>query len=187
MINKLFLLKEGIITDDDKDHYMNKRVRLAGDLLEDLLRTNFRGLVNDMLYIFQRGVRRGRIIPITSIIRTKFLSSRIKSAMATGNWTANRQGVSQRLERDNGTQTLSHLRGVVSLLESTRESFQARALHLTHWGRLGPIESPEGKNIALRKTLSLLSSITPKLSKKDINSTVNSLEKLGLEKLEVKK
>ncbi len=181
MVKKILLLKAGKITPDDKDHYMNKRVRLAGDLLEDLFRTNFKVLVNDMLYIFQRGVRRGRLIPITSIVRTKLLTQRIKSAMATGKWTANRQGVSQRLERDNPSNTFSHLRRVVSLLESNRESFKARELHPTHWGRLCPLESPEGKNIGLRKNLAILAQITPKLTQKDYADIMRGLEKLGLE------
>jgi len=181
MIKKLVLLKEEKIKPDDRDHYMNKRVRLAGDLMEDLFSTNFKVLVNDLLYIFQRGVRRGRLIPILSIVRTKLLTQRIKSAMATGKWTSNRQGVSQRLERDNIANTISHLRAVVSLLESTRESFEARELHPTHWGRLCPLESPEGKNIGLRKNVSILSKVSPKLQSKDIKSTMRFLEDMGLE------
>ena len=108
-VRKLLLLKQGRIKKDDKDHYQNKRVRMAGDLLEDLFRQNLRILVNDILYIFQRGVRRAKILPLGSIVRTKFLSDRIKSSLATGNWTANRQGVSQRLDRENALATLSHL------------------------------------------------------------------------------
>jgi DNA-directed RNA polymerase beta subunit len=180
MIKRLILLKEGKIKPDDRDHYMNKRIRMSGDLLEDLFRTNFKVLINDMLYIFQRGVRRGRIIPLSAIIRTKLLTQRIKSAMATGKWTSGRQGVSQRLERDCYTNMFSHLRNVVSLLEASRESFEARELHPTHWGRLCPIESPEGKNIGLRKTLAILSHITPNLSKTDEKKSIKTMEEFGL-------
>ncbi|MBD3262763.1 DNA-directed RNA polymerase subunit B'', partial [Candidatus Woesearchaeota archaeon] len=180
MIRKLLLLKQRKIKEDDKDHYKNKRVRLAGDLLEDLFRANMKILVNDMLYIFQRGVRRGKILPIKSIVRTKLLTKRVKSAMATGNWTGNRQGVSQRLERDNSLSTLSHLRRVASLLESTRESFEARELHATHWGRLCPLESPEGKNIGLRKNLALLTSITSELKETQLEKLIGKLNDFGL-------
>jgi len=183
MAKKLMFLIDERISEDDKDHYMNKRVRLSGDLFEDLFRTNFKVLVNDVLYIFQRGIRRGRMLPISSIVRTNLLSQRIRSAMATGKWTAKRQGVSQRLERDNAIVTLSHLGRVVSLLETTRESFQARELHPTHWGRLCPVESPEGKNIGLRKNLALLASITPELDKEEIERNISALSKFGLEKL----
>ena len=184
MIKKLLLLKQGKIQSDDKDHYMNKRVRMAGDLLEDLFRANLKVLVGDMLYIFQRGVRRGKVLTIPSIVRTKLPTQRIKSALATGNWTGNRQGVSQRLDRDNALATLSHLQRVSSLLEATRESFEARQLHPTHWGRLCPLESPEGKQIGLRKNLALLATITPELKEEIITDNFQTLQHLGLRRIE---
>ncbi|HKZ50052.1 MAG TPA: DNA-directed RNA polymerase subunit B'' [Candidatus Nanoarchaeia archaeon] len=180
---KLLLLKQGKIKKDDKDHYQNKRVRMAGDLLEDLFRQNLRILVNDMLYIFQRSVRRGKLPPLNAIVRTKFLSDRIKSALATGNWTGNRQGVSQRLDRENAIATLSHLQRVVSLLEAQRESFDARQLHNTHWGRLCALESPEGKHIGLRKNLALLATVTPELGVEENKANLNALTSLGLKLL----
>ncbi len=183
IVKKLLLLKQKKIKSDDKDHYMNKRIRLSGDLLEDLFRANLKILVNDILYIFQRGVRRGKILPISSIVRSKLLTQRVKSAMATGNWTGGRQGVSQRLERDNALATLSHLQRVSSLLESSRESFEARELHPTHWGRLCPLESPEGKNIGLRKNLALLAEVTPEIKKEEFENTLKALGDLGLKKL----
>lgn len=182
IVKKLILFKQKKIKKDVKDHYMNKRVRLSGDLLEDLFRNNLKILVNDMLYIFQRGVRRGKILSITSIVRTKFLSDRIKSALATGNWTANRQGISQRLDRENALASLAHLQRVSSLLEASRESFEARELHPTHWGRLCPLESPEGKHIGLRKNLALLATVTPELKKDEVEENFRMLEQLGLKK-----
>ena len=181
MVKKLLQYKNKVITKDDKDHYMNKRIRMSGDLLEDLFRTNFKGLKNDIIYIFTRGVRRGKIIPIASLVRAKFMTEKIKSAMATGNWTGNRQGVSQRLERDNPIAAISQLRRVTSLLDSNRESFQARELHPTHWGRLGAIESPEGKNIGLRKVLALMGTITTELEDKEYNKNIKKLISLGME------
>ena len=185
MARKLILLRKKKIAKDDKDHYMNKRVRLSGDLLEDLFRANMKILVNDMLYIFQRGVRRGKILPLTTIIRTKFLSQRIKSAMATGNWTGNRQGVSQRLERDDALATLSHLMRVTSLLEASRESFEARELHPTHWGRFCLLETPEGKHVGLRKNLAMLASITPSAKADELENVKAQLENFGLKKFKM--
>lgn len=185
LARKLLLLKAGKIRKDDRDHYANKRVRLAGDLLDDLFRANLKILVSDILYIFQRGVRRGKILPISAIVRTKFITDRICSAMATGNWATGRQGLSQRLERDNALATLSHLLRVTSLLEAQRESFEARQLHPTHWGRVCPIESPDGKHIGLRKNLSLLASVTPAIKEDDTKAVLNSLEQFGLQKLKV--
>ncbi len=120
----------------DKDHYMNKRLKLSGDLLGDLFRVNLRALVQDMLYNFQRLVKRGKFHSIKIIIRDQLLTSRIKSAMATGVWVGGRKGISQNIDRTNDIATTSHLQRVVSLLTSSQENFEARALHATHWGKL---------------------------------------------------
>ncbi|MHA1873294.1 MAG: DNA-directed RNA polymerase subunit B'' [Candidatus Heimdallarchaeaceae archaeon] len=154
----LVITKKGIKT--DKDHYMNKRLKLSGDLLKDLFRVNLRALVNDLLYNFQRLVKRGKYSSIKIIIREKLLTSRIKSAMATGTWVGGRKGISQNIDRTNFWSTFSHLQRVVSLLSTSQENFEARALHPTQLGRLCPIETPEGTPIGLRKNLALLSSIT---------------------------
>ena len=154
---------------------------MSGDLLEDLFRTNFKGLKNDIIYIFTRGVRRGKMIPIASLVRAKFMTDKIRSAMGTGNWTGNRPGVSQRLERDNPIAAISQLRNVTSLLDANRESFEARALHPTHWGRLCAIESPEGKNIGLRKNLAITATITTELKETEYSKNLKTLQSLGLE------
>ena len=181
---KLLLCKQGKIRKDDKDHLQNKRVRLAGDLLEDLFRQNLRAFVNDVLYIFQRSVRRGKILPLTSLIRAKFLSDKVRSALATGNWTASRQGVSQRLDRENALAALSHLQRVASPLEAQRESFEARTLHGTHFGRLCALESPEGKHIGLRKNLALLAFISPQPQKEEMEANLQIIKQLGLKPVE---
>ncbi|MEK6841123.1 MAG: DNA-directed RNA polymerase subunit B'' [Nanoarchaeota archaeon] len=144
----------------DKDHYMNKRLKLSGDLLADLFRVNLRALVQDVLYNFQRLVKRGKFQSIKIIIRDQLLTSRIKSAMATGAWVGGRKGVSQNIDRTNFIATTSHLQRVVSLLSSAQENFEARELHPTHWGRLCPVETPEGTPIGLRKNLAALAKIS---------------------------
>lgn len=163
----------------DQDHYSNKKLKMSGDLLEDLFRVNLRSLVQDILYNFQRLVKRGKFTTVKIIIRDQLLSSRIKSAMATGTWPGGRSGISQNIARTNAIDTTSHLQRVVSLLTSTQENFDARALHSTHWGRLCPVETPEGTPIGLRKNLALLS----KVSKQDIGD--EKLRKI-LEDLDLK-
>ncbi|MBI5392224.1 DNA-directed RNA polymerase subunit B'' [Candidatus Woesearchaeota archaeon] len=144
----------------DKDHYANKRLKLSGDLLEDLMRANLRSLVQDILYNFQRSVKRGKFQSIKIIIRDELLTSNIKSALATGTWAGGRKGISQNMDRTNIFASYAHLLRVVSLLTSTQENFAARALHPTHWGRLCPIETPEGTSIGLRKSFAMLSTVS---------------------------
>ena len=145
---------------DDKDHSMNKRLKLSGELLADLFRVNLKVLIGDLLYNFQRIVKRGKFPSIKVIIRDKLLTQRIYSSMATGNWVGGRKGIAQRMQRLNHLETMSHLQRVVSPLSASQENFEARALHSTHLGRLCPIETPEGTNIGLRKNLALLTEIS---------------------------
>tara|TARA_Y100000310_G_scaffold75462_1_gene71753 strand:+ start:9804 stop:11294 length:1491 start_codon:yes stop_codon:yes gene_type:complete len=166
--------KRGI---DDKDHYLNKRLKMSGDLLADLLRLNTKVLVGDLLYNFQRMVKRGKFPSIKNIIREKLLTQRVYSSMATGVWVGGRKGISQRIQRLNYLETLSHLQRVVSPLSASQENFEARELHATHLGRLCPIETPEGTNIGLRKNLALLCNISKESNKEDI---LKSLKNLGL-------
>ncbi|MCF7860871.1 DNA-directed RNA polymerase subunit B'' [Candidatus Woesearchaeota archaeon] len=177
MIKKYILAANGEIGLDDKDHYKNKRLKLAGDLLADLFRVNLKVLIGDVLYNFQRIVKRGKFPSIKVVIRDKLLTSRIYSSIATGNWVGGRKGISQRIQRINFLETLSHLQRVVSPLSSSQENFEARSLHPTHIGRLCPIETPEGTNIGLRKNLSLMASITQTL---DDDETIKHLKNLGL-------
>lgn len=162
---------------DDKDHYMNKRIKLSGDLLADLFRMNLKVLIGDLLYNFQRIVKRGKFPSIKVIIRDKLLTSRIYSAMATGNWVGGRKGVSQRIQRLNFLNTLSHLQRVVSPLNASQENFQARELHATHLGRLCPSETPEGTNIGLRKNFSMLATVSKEVSEDDV---LKHLKSVGL-------
>jgi len=177
------MLKKMILTikeekEDDKDHYMNKRLKMSGDLLADLLRVNLKVLIGDLLYNFQRIVKRGKFPSIKVIIREKLLTQRIYSSMATGNWVGGRKGVSQRIERLNFLQTLSHLQRVVSPLSASQENFEARSLHSTHMGRLCTSETPEGTNIGLRKNLALMASVSQAVPEQEI---LPLLEKAGLE------
>ena len=181
MMKKLIMVSRGELPLDDKDNYINKRLKLSGDLLADLVRTNLKLLISDLLYNFQRIVKRGKFPSIKVIIREKLLTSRIYSAMATGNWVGGRKGVSQRMDRLNNIATISHLQRVISPLSSSQENFQARELHATHLGRLCPIETPEGTNIGLRKNLALLCKTTSQTDEQEVLKTIKGF---GLKTME---
>ena len=177
MVKKYINVEKGVQDPDDKDHYMNKRLKSSGDLLADLFRVNLKVLIGDLLYNFQRIVKRGKFPSIKVIIRDKLLTSRIYSSMATGNWVGGRKGISQRVQRLNFLESLSHLQRVISPLSTSQGNFEARELHPTHFGRLCPIETPEGTNIGLRKNLALLTSISQESSEEEI---IKALKNLGL-------
>ncbi len=180
MIKKFIKVESGELGEDDKDHYANKKLKFSGDLLADLFMVNLKVLIGDILYNFQRIVKRGKFPSIKVIIRDKLLTQRIYSSMATGAWVGGRKGISQRIQRLNFLDTMSHLMRVISPLSASQENFDARELHCTHLGRLCPIETPEGTNIGLRKNLSLLASISKESNENDL---MKSLLALGMKKV----
>jgi DNA-directed RNA polymerase subunit B len=154
---ELYLGKRG---EDDKDHYANKRLKLAGDLMEDLFRVSFTKLTRDMRYQLERAHMRSRELKIATAIRSDVLTERITHALATGNWVGGRAGVSQLLERSNGVATASHLRRIISPLSRSQPHFEARDLHPTQWGKICPSETPEGPNCGLVKNFTQMVEIS---------------------------
>ncbi|MCX8194599.1 MAG: DNA-directed RNA polymerase subunit B'' [Candidatus Micrarchaeota archaeon] len=163
------------IPQDDKDHYANKRIKLAGDLMEDLFRYAFQFLVKDVAYQAGRADARGRHLAVQTLVRPDALSDRIRYSMATGNWIAGQTGVSQLLDRTSFLSSTSHLRRIISPLSRKHPHFKARDLHGTHWGKLCPNESPEGPSCALVKNMSLLCEISIGEDERTIEEMVNKL------------
>jgi DNA-directed RNA polymerase beta subunit len=163
------------IPQDDKDHYANKRIKLAGDLMEDLFRYAFQFLVKDVAYQAGRADSRGRHLAVQTLVRPDALTDRIRYSMATGNWIAGQTGVSQLLDRTSFLSMMSHLRRVMSPLSRKHPHFKARDLHGTHWGKLCPNESPEGPSCALVKNLSLLCEVSIGEEEKNVEETISKL------------
>jgi DNA-directed RNA polymerase subunit B" len=184
MIRNTIALGKGDIKEDDIDHYANKRMNLAGQLLEMQFRSVFLGkwgLVARMKYNFQKSAKRGRLPSLQSTIVADKLTSQIMGAMATGNWVGGRTGICQRLERNNRIKTLSHLRNIVSPLSSDRQHFEARDLHPTQWGRVCPIKTPEGMNIGLRTHLAMSADVSTGMTDMEKNSLRAKLEEAGVD------
>jgi DNA-directed RNA polymerase subunit B len=160
MAYRVIQLKLGTRQQDDKDHFKNKRLRLAGPLLADLFRVAFRNLTRDIKYQLERIGVKGPMINVSVAVRPGIITERFQHALATGNWGRGRVGITQLLDRTNYISTLSHLRRLQSPLSRSQPNFEARDLHPTHWGRLCPNETPEGSNCGLVKNLALSASIS---------------------------
>ncbi|MCX8173383.1 MAG: DNA-directed RNA polymerase subunit B [Thermoplasmata archaeon] len=163
--------------EDDKDHYGNKRIKLSGDLMEDLFRTAFNQLMKDLKYQLEKSYSRKKDLRIGSSIRSDLLTQRIIHALATGNWVGGRSGVSQLLDRTSYISSVSHMRRVVSPLTRSQPHFEARDLHATQWGRLCPNETPEGQNCGLVKNYALTVDISEGVDEHEVIAT---LEQYGL-------
>ncbi|MGB0329288.1 MAG: DNA-directed RNA polymerase subunit B'', partial [Candidatus Poseidoniaceae archaeon] len=161
---------------NDKDHYANKRVRLAGDLIEDLFRVSSGQLARDLKYQLERHHNRKRELKITSCLRPDVLSSKILHALATGNWVGGRSGVSQLLDRTTYLASLSHMRRVTSPLVRSQPHFEARDLHPTQWGRLCPNETPEGQNCGLVKNAAQMVDISEEVDPQEIRERLDELD-----------
>ena len=173
---KLLELKLGWIKPDDKDHYGNKVIKFAGQMLADLFRTAFRNLVRDMKYQLERSGQKRGINAVAAAIRPGIITDKLNNAIATGNWGRGRVGVTQLLDRTNYLSTISHLRRIQSPLSRTQPNFEARDLHATHFGRICPSETPEGSNCGLVKNLALSGIISVNVPSEEI---VEKLYDLG--------
>jgi DNA-directed RNA polymerase subunit B len=172
---------------DDKDHYANKRLKLAGSLLAELFRISFRNLIRDLKYQLERiTIRRHAELSISNAIRPGIITERIQHAIATGNWVRGRVGVTQLLDRTNFSSTLSHLRRLQSPLSRSQPNLEARDLHPTHWGRLCPSETPEGSNCGLVKNLALSAVISIGVDSHEFVSKLRRMEVVGMEEADRK-
>ncbi|UJG42735.1 MAG: DNA-directed RNA polymerase subunit B [Candidatus Heimdallarchaeum endolithica] len=175
MAQRLLELEAGIRPKDDKDHYANKRLKLAGDLLLMLYRVAFHALCRDIKYQLERVTVRGKKPNLKTAVRADLITERLRHALATGNWTGGKSGVSQLLDRTNYMSALSHLRRVVSPLSRSQPHFEARDLHPTHYGKICPNETPEGPNCGLVKNLALQAYISVGIDEKVVEQKLIKL------------
>ncbi|MCP8312290.1 MAG: DNA-directed RNA polymerase subunit B [Candidatus Methylarchaceae archaeon HK02M1] len=176
-VSKLFELKLGWIEIDDRDHYGNKVIKFAGEMIADLFRTAFRNMVRDMKYQLEKmGQRRG-INAVGAAIRPGIITDKLRNSTATGNWGRGKVGVTQLLDRTNYLSTISHLRRIQSPLSRSQPNYEARDLHGTHFGRICPNETPEGSNCGLVKNLALSTIISVSAPESDI---LEKLSELGV-------
>ncbi len=177
MAERSSLVVYGYINKDDKDHYANKRVKLAGDLMEELFSSAFKAFVRDINYRVERTNARGRKITMHTNINPDTLKDRILYAMGTGTWPTGQTGVSEVLDRLNFTSSLAHIRRVKSTLAKKHPNYAARDVHGTTMGKICPTESPEGTSVGLTKYLAIMAKVTIGA---DENQFMSSLKKLDL-------
>ena len=148
-ISYLLNLDHGLGNVDDIDHLGNRRIRCVGELLQNQFRiglTRLERVVRERMTIQDLDVVTPQTLintkPITSSIREFFGSSQL----------------SQFMDQTNPLSELTHKRRISALgpggLSRERAGFEVRDIHYTHYGRLCPIESPEGPNIGLISALS---------------------------------
>jgi len=167
MVGKLLETSAGLRKPSDKDHYGNKRLKLENPLLTELYRMALTKLIRDIKYQLEKSLTSRHPISISPFVKPSIVNDVVTHAFATGNWPGGRVGVTQLLNRTNYLATISHLRRIQSPLSRSQAHFEARDLHGTHWGRVCPVETPEGANSGLVKNLALGAEVTVPLTQQD--------------------
>uniref|UniRef100_A0A1I8H4T1 DNA-directed RNA polymerase subunit beta n=1 Tax=Macrostomum lignano TaxID=282301 RepID=A0A1I8H4T1_9PLAT len=168
MTHRLLLAALGRREVDDRDHYGNKRLDLAGPLLAFLFRGLFRNLAKEFRLYAQRQIDRQKNgdFGVEAAVINTIITDGLRYSLATGNWGDQkkahqaRAGVSQVLNRLTFTSTLSHLRRLNSPIGRDGKLARPRQLHNTHWGMICPAETPEGQAVGLVKNLALMAYIS---------------------------
>jgi DNA-directed RNA polymerase subunit beta (EC 2.7.7.6) len=154
IIKYLIKLVNSNATVDDIDHLSNRRVRTVGEQLANQFSI---GLTRMSRTIRERmNVRDNEVFTPTDLINAKTISSVINSFFGTN-------PLSQFMDQTNPLAEVTHKRRLSALgpggLSRERAGFEVRDVHYTHYGRLCPIESPEGPNIGLISSLCVYATI----------------------------
>ena len=154
IIKKMLELRDGKDDVDDIDHLGNRRIRSVGELVENQARMG--------VYRMERAIKeKMTTIDVESampqdLINAKPLTVSLKDFFATSQ-------LSQFMDQTNPLSEITHKRRVSALgpggLTRERAGFEVRDVHPTHYGRICPIETPEGPNIGLINSLSTYSKI----------------------------
>ena len=189
-IKYLFKLKQGKAEVDDIDDLGNRRVRTVGELLQEQFRfslARLRRAIEEKMAFLPRGHKKSASrsskeeVKPHSLINHKIISESIKDFFA-------RSQLSQFMDQTNPLAELTHKRRLSALgpggLTRKRAGFEVRDIHPSHYGRICPIETPEGPNIGLIVSLSTYARVnrfgfleTPyrKVEKKRVTSTIEYL------------
>ena len=153
-INYLLNLEYNLGSIDDIDHLGNRRIRCVGELLQNQFRiglTRLERVVRERMTVQDLDV----VTPL-ALINTKPITASIKEFFGSSQ-------LSQFMDQTNPLSELTHKRRISALgpggLSRERAGFEVRDIHNTHYGRLCPVESPEGPNIGLISALSSFAAI----------------------------
>ena len=143
-VNYLFNLVHGIGSTDDIDHLGNRRLRCVGELLQNQMRIGMSKM--DKIVKERMSVHDVDDLRPEAIINTRPVATAIREFFGSS-------PLSQFMDQNNPLAELTHKRRLSALgpggLSRDRASFEVRDVHYTHYGRICPVETPEGPNIGL--------------------------------------
>lgn len=148
IIKTLVALRDGVGEIDDIDHLANRRVRAVGEMIENQFRIALVRLSRAIL-------DRMSTVELDAIMPHDLINSKLLIATVRDFFTSSQ--LSQFMDQTNPLSEITHKRRMSALgpggLTRDRASFEVRDVHTTHYGRICPIETPEGQNIGLISSL----------------------------------
>jgi DNA-directed RNA polymerase II subunit RPB2 len=174
MVQRMLFVYNGLEEPTDRDNFKYKRIELVGSLLYDLFREYYTDQQKSIHLQFDKRLNLNKSIygkDLPSLISTfqgevfkeRLLEDGFKRAFK-GNWGARpntkRIGIIQDLNRLSFNGFLSHLRKTNLPMDSGAKLVGPRVLHNSQWGFIDPIDTPDGANIGLHKTLAIATHVT---------------------------
>ncbi len=156
IIKTLLMVKAGKRDNDDIDHLANRRVKLIGELLQHQVRV---GLLRvERTFLDRYSLISSNEFAIQHLINSRAFSTQIQDFFA-------RSPLSQFMDQTNPLAEITHKRRLSAMgpggLSRERAGFEVRDVHPTHYGKICPIETPEGANIGLLASLTIHAKINP--------------------------
>ena len=150
VLTELIAIRNGLSQTDDIDHLGNRRIRSVGEMAENVFRT---GLVRVERAVRERvALAEAEGLMPQDLINAKPVAAAIKEFFGSSQ-------LSQFMDQNNPLSEVTHKRRVSALgpggLTRERAGFEVRDVHPTHYGRICPIETPEGPNIGLINSLAV--------------------------------
>jgi DNA-directed RNA polymerase beta subunit len=174
MVLRLLSVSTGLETPTDRDNFKYKRLELVGSLMYDLFREYYNFQLKHIQENFEKRLFYSKILYETDlplliqtfqdeVFKTRVIETGFKKAFK-GNWGASantkRVGIIQAVDRLSFNTYLSHLRKTNLPMDSGSTLIEPRKLHCSQWGYIDPIDTPDGGNIGLHKTLAILTHVT---------------------------
>ena len=196
LVFQLLCVASGLETTTDRDNYKYKRVEVVGELIHELFREyyvlqqkhihlGFETQLYKNQDLYSENLHKLVFDNYDTIFKTRMVDDGFKKAFK-GNWGAHthtkRIGVIQDLNRLSFNSMISHLRKTNLPLDSSVKLVGPRVLHNSHWGFIDPIDTPDGGNIGLHKTLAITTTISRGGSREPVVLWLR--EHVGLKRLE---
>lgn len=164
MVKKLMYVIMGRIKQENRDHYMNKRIWTTGVLLRQQFHAAMRRLIMEVTHSTLKALRQGHNVNITSWIKPSIITNALQGAISNNTWNSGgskSKGISQIWEQYNYAAGIANMRKLALPIDSDGGKItEPRDIQGCHFGIMCPAETPEGKRVGLLRNLALLCYIT---------------------------